>query len=102
MLTQIIGQSCFFFNVDSVITSNTYVFNLQKSNFYFKVVLSNIQTPDESKEKRRNMRLDCWGVGGGGAHAHGRVRIPCSDASPSRSAGRLRSEGEAEANLPRL
>lgn len=87
--------------MDSVITSNTYVFNLQKSNFYFKVVLSSIQNPDETKEKRRDVQFDCWA----GEEGH---RPTCACDSHALTCLHLgqqagsRREGEAEANVPRL
>lgn len=61
-LTQIIAVISFF-NVDSVISSNTYVSNLLKNHFHFKVMLSNIKNPDESREKRGNVRFHCQGRG---------------------------------------
>lgn len=63
-LTQIIAVISFF-NVDSVISSNTYVSNLLKNHFHFKVMLSNIKNPDESREKRGNVRFHCQGRGDG-------------------------------------
>lgn len=76
--------------MDSVITSNTYVFNLQKSNFYFKVVLSNIPNPDETKEKKEGMCDWAAGVGKRGTCPRARATL---DASPSRSAGGLHEGG---------
>lgn len=82
----------------SVVHSKTYFSSLLKSQFYFKFTLSNIQNPDETKEKGRIMRFHCWG--GGEGHTH-----TCWCDSPALMCLHLgqqadsRREGEAEAKL---